>query len=253
MAGRKKTKSSAKTSTQRGKVVRTAPKGTAKDSGFSEYFRISESYTSLILGIVVVIIASVLLISFLRGNDLKSTPQAAPEISSAKIEPDATDTPIVDEEVDETPTTAPTVARVVDAPIVTPKVQTKSAGTYTVQAGDDLWKIAEKTYNDGYKWTLIAEANNISNPGMIFSGNVLKIPDVSKSSLAQVAPQQAEKPVAQQVAITGSSYIIKRGDTLWSIAERRYNDGYRWIDIAKSNNLTTPGIIHADNVLQLPN
>lgn len=253
MAGRKKTKSS-KTTTPKGKkAVLHTPKGVSKDSGFSEYFRISESYTSLILGIVVVIIASVLLISFLRGNELKSTPQAAPEISSAKIEPDATEMPVADEAVDEVPTTVPTVAPVADAPMVTPTSERKPAGTYTVQAGDDLWKIAEKTYNDGYKWTVIAEANNISNPGMIFSGNVLKIPAVSKSTIAKVETQQAENPIAQHGTITGSSYIIKRGDTLWSIAERRYNNGYRWVDIAKANNLTTPGVIHADNVLQFPN
>lgn len=48
--------------------------------------------------------------------------------------------------------------------------------SYTVQAGDFLWKIALEAYGDGYMWTKIAQANNITNPDYIFAGNVLKLP-----------------------------------------------------------------------------
>lgn len=48
--------------------------------------------------------------------------------------------------------------------------------TYTVQKGDFLWDIALRAYGDGYMWTKIANANNITNPDYIFSGNVLKLP-----------------------------------------------------------------------------
>lgn len=48
--------------------------------------------------------------------------------------------------------------------------------TYTVVYGDSLWKIAVTYYGDGFKWTKIAEANNLANPSIIHSGNVLSIP-----------------------------------------------------------------------------
>jgi putative chitinase len=207
-----------------------------------EYLRISESYTSLILGIVVVIIASVLLISFIKGNQFGQTPPPAPEISATKIEP----------------LVSPTAAEMAQSEAVTPTpgtTQSVGKGTYTVQPGDDLWHIAEKVYNDGYKWTLIAKANNIMDPGTIFAGNVLKTPSVStidETKGGQTAQSQQAQMPGQQPAIAGSSYKVEHGDTLWSIAERRYNDGYRWVDIAKANNLSDPNLIHADNTLTLP-
>jgi pSer/pThr/pTyr-binding forkhead associated (FHA) protein/LysM repeat protein len=47
----------------------------------------------------------------------------------------------------------------------------------TVQKGDTLWELANKYYGDPFKWNLIAEANNISNPrDPIPVGIVLQIP-----------------------------------------------------------------------------
>ena len=51
-----------------------------------------------------------------------------------------------------------------------------SEESYTVVKGDTLWNIAVRSYGDGFAWTKIAEANNLSNPSIIHSGNVLKIP-----------------------------------------------------------------------------
>lgn len=48
--------------------------------------------------------------------------------------------------------------------------------TYTVVHGDTLWTVAVKTYGDGYKWTLIAKANKLTNPNVIHAGNVLVLP-----------------------------------------------------------------------------
>jgi hypothetical protein len=53
--------------------------------------------------------------------------------------------------------------------------QAVASKTYTVQAGDSLWKIAQKEYGDPYKWVNIAKKNNLVNPDLIFAGNVLKI------------------------------------------------------------------------------
>ncbi|MFQ5795840.1 MAG: LysM peptidoglycan-binding domain-containing protein [Candidatus Bipolaricaulia bacterium] len=49
--------------------------------------------------------------------------------------------------------------------------------TYQVQEGDSLWKIAERFYGDGTKWTVIAEANGIDvkNPRPLQIGEWLSI------------------------------------------------------------------------------
>ena len=53
-----------------------------------------------------------------------------------------------------------------------------TAKTYTVKAGDSLWAIAAKYYGKGAEYTKIANANTdkISNPNLIYPGQVLTIP-----------------------------------------------------------------------------
>jgi nucleoid-associated protein YgaU len=50
-------------------------------------------------------------------------------------------------------------------------------GDYKVVRGDNLWKIAVKTYGDGYKWTKIWQENKaiIRNPGLLEIGMTLKL------------------------------------------------------------------------------
>ena len=47
---------------------------------------------------------------------------------------------------------------------------------YTVVTGDNLWSIAEREYATGFSWTKIAQENNLENPGIIHPGNVLRLP-----------------------------------------------------------------------------
>lgn len=54
--------------------------------------------------------------------------------------------------------------------------ETITGDNYTVVKGDSLWKIAVRTYGDGYKWTAIAKANKLVNPNLIHAGNVLTLP-----------------------------------------------------------------------------
>lgn len=51
-----------------------------------------------------------------------------------------------------------------------------SEETYTVVKGDCLWDIAVRAYGDGFRWTEIAQINNLDNPDVIHVGNVLMLP-----------------------------------------------------------------------------
>lgn len=121
--------------------------------------------------------------------------------------------------------------------------------TYVVKEGDNLWKIAEAFYKSGYNWVDIAKANNLANPGDIFSGNKLTIPDVAPKQITtgDITAAQTATP-----APTIKEYTVKPGDSLWKIAVSTYGSGYKWVDIARANSLTNPDIIHSGNVLRLP-
>lgn len=48
------------------------------------------------------------------------------------------------------------------------------------------------------------------------------------------------------------TYTVVKGDHLWAIAEKQYGSGYNWVDIAKENNLKTPGKLTVGQELKLP-
>lgn len=60
----------------------------------------------------------------------------------------------------------------------TDEITTESitATTYEVVKGDSLWKIAVRSYGDGYQWVKIASENNLVNPNIIHPGNILILP-----------------------------------------------------------------------------
>ena len=192
------------------KVVHPA-KAAVKKEGFLSQIKWGESYTSLFLGAVVVVVALVLVFSFIRSRNLLNHGQTGSTSTVAKEE----------------------------AAKRLPK-------TYTVKAGDHLWSIAEKYYGSGYNWVDLAYANNLENPGTIYVGAKLIVPDVTPKTLTVVAPAQVQNP------ITGNTYTVVKGDFLWNIAVRAYGDGYQWVKIAKVNNLVSPNMIFSGNVLQLP-
>lgn len=138
--------------------------------------------------------------------------------------------------------------------IITPSISTESSEspavgkTYTVLKGDTLWKIAEKAYGSGYNFTDLIKENKLAANGAISEGQVLTIPDVQPKKLTtnEISKFNVDQP------ISGGSYTVVKGDSLWTIAVRAYGDGYKWTQLAKDNNLRNPSLIHPGNVLTLP-
>jgi Uncharacterized protein containing LysM domain len=60
------------------------------------------------------------------------------------------------------------------------KTKEKNYQLYTVAEGDSLSSIAQKFYGDLYRWPLILEYNNLTDPNLIEVGMVLKIPKVTQ-------------------------------------------------------------------------
>nr|DAL93848.1 MAG TPA: tail assembly protein [Caudoviricetes sp.] len=55
-----------------------------------------------------------------------------------------------------------------------PAVNTNTIDPYTVKSGDCLWNICKRFLGDGSKYSQIAKLNNISNPNLIYPGQVIR-------------------------------------------------------------------------------
>jgi len=130
-----------------------------------------------------------------------------------------------------------------------PAEQKMSIGKYIVKKGDNLWKIAEMQFGSGYNWVDIANENGISNPNLIEEGQELVIPDVQAK---QLTVQEVEEDITSQETFSEATYTVAQGDNLWNIALKAYGDGYKWVEIARENNLANPDLIHPGNIFILP-
>ncbi len=192
-----------------------------KNNIFSR-LKITESYTSLILGAIVVLIVAILFVFFAKGNRNMQTSSVSEEQAIKQNSEEA---------------------------------NSKTSSTYTVKPGDDLWSISENVYKNGYNWVEIAKVNKIENPGLINAGNKLIIPKIEKKEPIVIqydkSTQEQNKVVANN-AISGTTYTIKEGDNLWDICVRAYGDGFKWAEIAKANNIPNPDLIYPNSILNLP-
>ena len=116
----------------------------------------------------------------------------------------------------------------------TSKVDVKPSGNlYTVQKGDSLWKIAQKFLGDGSRYREIMSLNSLTSTN-IHAGLVLQIPDDSAST------QTATK-----------TYTVKKGDSLWKIAQSVLGNGARYKEIMVLSGLTST-TIHVGQTLTVP-
>lgn len=121
---------------------------------------------------------------------------------------------------------------------------TPSYVTYTVQAGDTLWKIARK-YSCSVAGIVAANSDRIKNPNRIHAGWQLKIPmsgaPVSGSTPDAVLPENKKSGI----------YIVRQGDTLWAIARKC---GCSVAEIVSLNRelIRNPALIHSGWELKVP-
>lgn len=245
----------ARKKTEEKATKQTPSTGPSRTNNILSQIKFGESYTSLLLGIVVVIIVAILVIAFARDRNTTPTDQR--------------------EEVTSDQTADTDEVTLEDLP-----------ATYTVKEGEDLWGIAERVYGSGYNWVDIAEASNLTSPDQLETGMELTLPDVEPKEKTGEAAQettptpqaqntqqettqqqeQAQQPAGQQKGeqvqnvqtqpsgekITGTSYKVQEGDNLWEIAVRAYGDGYKWVEIANVNQLANPHYIFVGTELNLP-
>ena len=169
-------------------------------------------------------------------------------------------------------TTAPfaTVASAAGNPTSTPLISATSAATtssstaltgtcpstYTVQSGDNLYRIAIR-----FNLTIaqLAAANGIANPNVIIVGTVLKIPGCgstpASTSSATTTPipgtSGTVKPQAGDTVATNGDILhrVISGENLYRIA---LSYGLSWQAVATYNGLTSPDQLVVGQVVHIP-
>ena len=104
-----------------------------------------------------------------------------------------------------------------------------------MKAGDTLSEIAQK-----YNTTVseLARINGISNPNLIYVGQVLKLDG------AKVEETKKEEPKKE----AGNTYTVKAGDTLSEIAQKFNTTISRLVEL---NGINNPNLIQTGQVLKL--
>ncbi|MEZ4552467.1 MAG: LysM peptidoglycan-binding domain-containing protein [Dehalococcoidia bacterium] len=111
--------------------------------------------------------------------------------------------------------------------------QQASSETYAVQAGDTLYSIAQRF---GSTVDAVASANGISDPNLIYPGQMLTIPSGSGGGNGGNGGQSA-------------TYTVQAGDTLYSIAQRF---GSTVNAIASASGVADANVIYPGQVLTIP-
>jgi nucleoid-associated protein YgaU len=177
------------------------------------------SYFNLIVGLLIILIAGVLVMNYFKSTSSNLSP--ASQIAENQTSP----TPDVN------PTSLP--------------------GNYTVKEGDTLFTIAQKYYNDGYKYGAIIAENKLSNENLLAVGQVLVIPKVSTDPVVG-GTGGSENQTIWGEKITADTYTVLEGDWLSKISGRAYGDIAQFDKIAKANNISDPNVIAAGTVLKIP-
>jgi LysM repeat protein len=110
------------------------------------------------------------------------------------------------------------------------------ATTHVVQPGENLFQISLR-----YATTVqaISQANNITNPGLIYLGQTLQIPEGSGTTAPATLPGQTCATV----------YVVQPGDNLFRIA---LSYDYSQFYLAQYNGLANPSMVYVGQQLCIP-
>lgn len=139
--------------------------------------------------------------------------------------------------------TSPTLA-----PTSPPLPITKVLSHKVVEVKDVITKEQENNEVVNVTTVTVPKSQTFEQPGEIVMEIMTPEPVLSKPAVEEIV--QPPKPKLPEVR--PESYVIQKGDTLWSIATRFYGNGQRWIDIARTNRIYRPDRMSLGTTIRLP-
>ncbi len=120
--------------------------------------------------------------------------------------------------------------------------------TNTKSSPDFLEKISRETQSNQSRLSMILG-------GLIILVIVVLIFNYFNKPKAELGPAQQTQANAQHDVTPDNlpgKYTVKDGDTLFTIADAYYKDGYQYPVIAQTNNIANPDLLEAGQVLTIP-
>lgn len=224
-------------------------------------YKLNESTISMVLGALVIIIAGMLVVNYFKGLDKGSS---LPTVETT-------------ENADALPTTYQ-VQKGDDLWKISERFygsgynwvdiakENNISNPNTIEEGQTLNipklnEVAETATPEAEK---IAEATETPKPtDEVKTEEPTVAPTATIAPTATVTPEPTKVVVKEETkveetktssedAISGDTYTVVHGDSLWKIAQRAYGDGNQWMKIAKANKLIHPSVIHAGNSFVIP-
>lgn len=120
--------------------------------------------------------------------------------------------------------------------------------TLTVQPGDTLWRLAQQTLGHGSRWPELLAANRwIANANLIRPGAQLRLP--LASSISETVAHASDARLGRGDSVL----LVRRGDSLWSLAKSNLGRSSDWPCLAAANpSLRNPNVIYGGQRLLLP-
>ncbi len=117
-------------------------------------------------------------------------------------------------------------------------------GVYTVEKGDSLGLIAQKTLGTTRKAPDLARFNGMTLETPLRVGQELRIPP----AVGAAAPPSASRPSTA----APRTHTVEKGDALFALAKRYYGDGSRFRALAEANGLDPEAPLKVGSALRIP-
>ncbi len=123
----------------------------------------------------------------------------------------------------------------------------------TVYPGDTLGEIAGYYYGSASKWTVLAKANEIADPKKVKAYQRIRVPPVEGGPVGRCEADRLRSRFFGGLKPSKNvSYVVRQGESLERIAERRFGDRRLAFFLADYNHLEDPVSVQAGTTILIP-